>query len=126
MKNAKKRKEVDNEPKDNKQFIKQRPRLPESENEPPPPLPTTTRKHLQRGPRVDYTEMDVDDDDHFLCEYLYQIIGRKVENKTGSHGLKQTFFAPTRRNSYMLFDEILADECFTGLGFRLTKFLHQQ
>jgi hypothetical protein len=53
----------------NRQFIKERPRLvpatiekvqPEKQDQPP-----SQRKYPQRGPRVDYTEMD---DDHFLCE----------------------------------------------------------
>jgi hypothetical protein len=54
----------------NKQFIKERPKLPtaptemvEPENQEKPPPPQ--RKYPQRGPRINYTETD---DDHFLCE----------------------------------------------------------
>ena len=46
-----------------RRFIKERPKLPT-----PPPPPPPQRKLPQRGPRVDYTEIVVPDDDHFLCE----------------------------------------------------------
>ena len=55
-------------------FIKERPKLAHStvkqvepKNEDKPPT-ASQREHLQRGPRVNYSEMDVPDDDHFLCE----------------------------------------------------------
>ena len=72
---VKKREEVVKKPKANDNgFIKERPKLPQStvtqvkrKNEDKPPT-APQRKHLQRGPRVNYSEMDVPDDDHFLCE----------------------------------------------------------
>ena len=78
---AKKMKKLAKKPKDvvvrkanDKHFIKERPKLPlstiekvESENDDEPPAPPQ-RKLPQRGPRVDYREIDVPDDDHFLCE----------------------------------------------------------
>ena len=55
-------------------FIKERPKLAQStikqmkrKNEDEPPT-APQRKHLKRGPRVNYSEMDVPDDDHYLCE----------------------------------------------------------
>ena len=44
-----------------KQFIKDRPKV-------PVPVPVPVRRNPQRAPRVDYTEIVVPDDDHFLCE----------------------------------------------------------
>ena len=56
-------------------FIKERPKLAHStvkqvehKNQDKPPTTAPQRAHLQRGPRVNYSEMDVPDDDHFLCE----------------------------------------------------------
>jgi hypothetical protein len=52
-----------------KLFIKERPKLPPATNEKVEPenqdLIRPQRKYPQRGPRINYTEMD---DDHFLCE----------------------------------------------------------
>ena len=77
---VKKTKEVVKKPKDvvikkaNNGFIRERPKLAQStvtqverKNE-DKPLTAPQREHLQRGPRVNYSEMDVPADDHYLCE----------------------------------------------------------
>ena len=58
-----------------KHFIKERPKLPpstikevESKNEDSQPPSPPRRKLPQRALRVNYSELDVPDDDHFLCE----------------------------------------------------------